>query len=116
MECYIKCPPDKSVSLAEGEQFINFEVEQPKTNYDWNRCCIILFQILNCIEIASCRVRLLTSNLPMYRFGTLSSGWYKNSSRILVPGLYIITYTVRDDEDMDIASCRTTVRVTGKII
>ncbi|KAF0765799.1 sushi, von Willebrand factor type A, EGF and pentraxin domain-containing protein 1-like [Aphis craccivora] len=82
MECYIKCPPDKNVSLAEGEKFINFEVEQPNTNYDWNR------------------------------FGTLSSGWYKNSSRILVPGLYIITYTVRDDEDTDIASCRTTVRVT----
>lgn len=82
MECYIKCPPDKNVSLAEGEKFINFEVEQPNTNYDWNR------------------------------FGTLSSGWSKNSSRTLVPGLYIITYTVRDDEDTDIASCRTTVRVT----
>lgn len=41
MECYIKCPPDKNVSLAEGEKFINFEVEQPNTNYDWNRCCVL---------------------------------------------------------------------------
>ncbi|VVC43610.1 Immunoglobulin-like fold,Sushi/SCR/CCP domain,HYR domain [Cinara cedri] len=82
MECYIKCPPDKNVSLAEGEKSIAFDVERPVTNYDWDR------------------------------FGTLSSGWSKNSSRILVPGLYVITYTVQDQEDADIASCRTTVWVT----
>jgi len=82
MECYIKCPPDKNVSLAEGEASVRFEVERPTTNYDWNR------------------------------FGMLSSGWSKNLSRNLVPGLYVITYTVRDEEDSDIASCRTNVRVT----
>lgn len=37
MECYIKCPPDKNVSLAEGEKFIDFKVEEPKTNYNWTR-------------------------------------------------------------------------------
>lgn len=37
MECYIKCPPDKNVSLAEGAQSINFQVDRPKTNYDWDR-------------------------------------------------------------------------------
>jgi len=37
MECYIKCPPDKNVSLTEGEASVNFEVERPKTNYDWDR-------------------------------------------------------------------------------
>ncbi|XP_025408266.1 sushi, von Willebrand factor type A, EGF and pentraxin domain-containing protein 1-like [Sipha flava] len=82
MECYIKCPPDKNVSLTEGAKSVSFEVEQPTTNYDWDR------------------------------FGSLSSGWRKNSSRLLVPGFYVITYTVRDQEDVDIASCRTNVRVT----
>lgn len=37
MERYIKCPPEKNVSLAEGENFINFQVERPITNYDWNK-------------------------------------------------------------------------------
>lgn len=37
MECYIKCPPDKNVSLAEGAKSVSFKVEQPTTNYDWDR-------------------------------------------------------------------------------
>lgn len=41
MERYIKCPPDKNVSLIEGGKSINFKVERPKTNYDWDRFCIL---------------------------------------------------------------------------
>lgn len=37
MECYIKCPPDKNISLAVGAKSVEFEVERPKTNYDWTR-------------------------------------------------------------------------------
>ncbi|XP_050433166.1 uncharacterized protein LOC126841021 [Adelges cooleyi] len=81
-ECYIKCPPDKSLSLAEGAQAVDFKIDAPETNYDWQR------------------------------LGSLSSGWSKNSSRSLVPGLYVITYTIQNQDNSDRASCRTTIRVT----
>lgn len=50
MECYIKCPRDKNVSLAEGATSVEFSVEPPDTNYDWNKFVIRILLLLFCVE------------------------------------------------------------------
>lgn len=46
MECYIKCPPDRNVTLARGATSTDFRVERPTTNYDWDRFCTHYLQLL----------------------------------------------------------------------
>lgn len=51
MECYIKCPPDKNISLAVGKGSTTFDVERPVTNYDWDRYLLVLFKVpRKCID------------------------------------------------------------------
>ncbi|XP_050542958.1 sushi, von Willebrand factor type A, EGF and pentraxin domain-containing protein 1-like isoform X2 [Daktulosphaira vitifoliae] len=83
VDAYIKCPPEKNLTIPEGKKSIDFIVEPPETNYNWQS------------------------------FGSLSFGWSKVSPKSLVPGLYVITYSIQN-EDIDIVSCRTSIRVIDK--